>query len=170
MIAHRQFGSTAALVCTGLCCAGLLLSTRYYSATDALASKLEQRFAMPIATHMATVEGIIALGGGHARIVEAVRLAKQYPNAKLVVTGASPDDEAYAQTQGLPAGQLLLESRAKNTFENAIFSRDLVAPIPTIDMAPRHLGCTYAARRRGIQGGWFFCRCVARFRSTDSCG
>jgi uncharacterized SAM-binding protein YcdF (DUF218 family) len=130
MMVRWQLASIAALVCTGLG-ADLLLSARYYPVTEVLTSKLERRFATPVATDMVNVEGIIALGGGHARIVEAVRLAVQHPNAKLVVTGASADDEAYAQTQGLPPGQLLLESRAKSTFENAIFSRRLLQPEPS---------------------------------------
>ena len=70
----------------------------------------------------------IALGGSHERVVEAVRLAKQYPDAKLVVTGASPQDQAYAQAQGLTEGRLVIEPHAKTTYENALFSRQMLAP------------------------------------------
>ena len=71
------------------------------------------------------VTGIIALGGSHERIVEAARLAKQYPRC---VTGASPIDQSYAQAQGLTEGRLVIEPQAKTTYENALFSCQMLAP------------------------------------------
>jgi uncharacterized SAM-binding protein YcdF (DUF218 family) len=99
-------------------------------ATAVLTSELEGRFARPTAISAGEITGIIALGGLHNRIVEAVRLARQYPRTKLVVTGAPAEDDAYVQAQEFAAGRVLLETRATTTFENAIFSKKMLAPTP----------------------------------------
>ncbi len=93
-----------------------------------LADELQSRFAEPQKAPTA-LKGIIALGGSHDRIAEAVRLAGRYPAAKLIVTGASAADEDYARTHILESAQLLIESHARSTFENALYSRQLLNPV-----------------------------------------
>ena len=61
-------------------------------------------------------------------MVEAAHLASEYAEAKLVITGASPQDEALRAGTGFGHGRLVIEPKAKTTFENAIYSRQLVAP------------------------------------------
>jgi uncharacterized SAM-binding protein YcdF (DUF218 family) len=118
---------------------------------------LEDRFPRPPAD-MPAPTGIIVLGGavneivtrqrgsielteGADRMTEGVLLARRFPQAKLVFTGGSsaimgsPFREAHVARDlfiglGLPPEQLVLESESRNTYENAIFTRDLVQPKP----------------------------------------
>ncbi|MBX9759571.1 MAG: YdcF family protein [Beijerinckiaceae bacterium] len=118
---------------------------------------LEDRFPRPPAD-MPAPAGIVVLGGGvnelvtrlrgpvelsgaGDRMTEAAMLARRYPQAKLVFTGGSaallgsPYKEAHVARQlflglGLPAEQLVFESESRNTYENAVFTRDLVKPKP----------------------------------------
>lgn len=127
----RSAANAEALMLAAVFSAGLLLAAAAYKSTPLslfLAGELEQRFAPPSAVAPEGVTGIIALGGSHERVVEAMRLAREFPNAKVVVTGASPEDEAYAQEQEFAKDRLVIEPNAKNTFENALFSRRLLAP------------------------------------------
>jgi uncharacterized SAM-binding protein YcdF (DUF218 family) len=119
----------AALIYAALSCALILLAVDLWDrATQFLAITLEHRFSRPAGGPPDEITGIIALGGLHQRVVEAVHLARQYPEGKLVVTGAPSEDEAYVQAQGLAHDRVLLETRAKTTFENAVFSQKLLAP------------------------------------------
>lgn len=120
-----------------------------------LLSILENRF--PIARSLPPqVTGIITLGGaidrfittqrGQAalseraeRMTELVALARRYPKARLVFTGGNAallrphvtEAEAarlFFRTMGLDAGRMVFEDRSRNTFENAVFTYDLLAP------------------------------------------
>lgn len=122
-----------------------------------LMSPLEARFPAP-AADMPAPTGIIVLGGsiyppstdvrGRAllasdanRLTVGVELARLYPRARLVYTGGSrsllPDQPSEAsgarrlwQALGVPESQMLFESRSRNTWENAVLTRDLVDPKP----------------------------------------
>lgn len=142
-----------------------------------IAQPLERRFPAPELPPR--VDGIIVLGGvvesgiTHAhgqvalndaaeRLVEAVRLARRYPQAKLLMSGGDaallPDADVAPEAdlmrdfmvqQGIEPARILVEGRSRNTFENAEFSRDLVRPQPgetwvlvtsAVHM-PRAVGC-----------------------------
>jgi uncharacterized SAM-binding protein YcdF (DUF218 family) len=119
---------------------------------------LEQRFARADLAGR-DVDGIVVLGGGedsrvwsergaHAlndageRFTEAVALARRYPKAKVVFTGGSVEiltrptvgaDAARAilGDLGLVEGErLLLETKARDTWENAVLTHALVRPKP----------------------------------------
>ena len=118
---------------------------------------LEQRFANhPLPTATDPVHGIIILGGfedgwvsagrpslavneAAERLTEAVRYAKRWPQAKIVFTGgvggflASGTDAAgpvgaFLADAGVKPERIVLEGQSRNTLENAIFTRRLVAP------------------------------------------
>ena len=120
-----------------------------------LALPLEQRF--PRADLDAVpVTGFVVLGGGedapiamkrhaHAlneageRISEAVALSRKYPGARVVFTGGSgflfpggaTEGEAVRQmllSMGVAPERLTIEELSRTTYENAIFTRDLVHP------------------------------------------
>lgn len=121
-----------------------------------LLNPLEQRFPRPPLP--AKVDGILVLGGGlngdinkvrggyelnaaGGRFVEAVILARRFPDAKVAVSGGSAtlfgSDEGDATTAprlltalGVSADRLILEDRSRNTYENAIFSKQLIQPKP----------------------------------------
>jgi uncharacterized SAM-binding protein YcdF (DUF218 family) len=123
----------------------------------ALTSALENRFPPPPAD-MPAPDGVIVLGGamdervtaarGRAalndaaeRLVALVELARRYPQARIVFTGGSAalggSDHTEAEAAavfmseiGLDPGRVILESRSRNTWENAELTRALVHPAP----------------------------------------
>ncbi len=124
---------------------------------DLLLSPLENRFPQ-LASLPSHADGIIVLGGaldeeisaargqvtlaeGAGRLTEALRLARLFPDARVLFTGGSgrlfpgPLSEAeiarrFFAEMGLAPPRLILESRSRNTYENALFSKELAAPKP----------------------------------------
>jgi uncharacterized SAM-binding protein YcdF (DUF218 family) len=95
--------------------------------------------------------GAVALGDPTERITTLIELAARYPDARLVI---SADGEAamlrrLLRAQGLPSGRILFEDRARDTYENAVFSRNLAEPRPgerwllvtSAAHMPRAVGC-----------------------------
>ncbi len=104
----------------------------------------------------APIAGIIVLGGAEdsrapeagqlaslneaaERYTEAVALARRLPEARLVFTGGSgmliksgPQEADVAgrlfEALGIPRSRLTLESKSRNTYENAQFTARLLAP------------------------------------------
>lgn len=126
---------------------------------NALVLVLEQRAAgypQPDATDR--FAGIIILGGfedgwvsagrpglavneSAERLTEGVRLARRYPDAKIVFTGGSgaiilPGADAagpvgrYLTDIGIEPPRIILEDKSRNTHENAVFTRALLNPKP----------------------------------------
>ncbi len=103
-------------------------------------------------------DGIIVLGGSvdtdlsaahrtpvvpHAadRLFALAELARRYPNARIVFTGGNANlvstdarEADYSapilENLGVPKERLILERNSRNTYENAIFTKQLVAPKP----------------------------------------
>ena len=116
---------------------------------------LEERFKRP-AEVPARVDGIVVLGGGFEggvnrvrggyelnasgdRFVEAAALALRYPEARLLVSGGADalilEGEGDGETAprllealGVDRARLLLDNEARNTEENALFSKRLADP------------------------------------------
>lgn len=117
---------------------------------------LEERYPRPPMPQK--VDGIVVLGGGFEgainlvrggyelnsggdRFVETAILARRYPEAKVVVSGGTGalmlEGEGDADTAprllealGVDRDRLILENRSRNTYENALFSKELVTPKP----------------------------------------
>lgn len=134
---------------------GLMLAV-WTSFGAVLLTPLEQRF--PRSSLPSTIDGIVVLGGGLEgqinlvrggyelnaggdRFVEAAVLARRYPQAKIVISGGTGtlilDGEADADTAvrvftalGVDRGRLILENQSRNTYENAVLSKQLVKPEP----------------------------------------
>lgn len=136
---------------------------------------LEDRFPQP--NFPKDVAGIVVLGGaldtaatrtrGHPELNEAadrmtqtLSLAARYPSAKILFTGGitvlSTGDiseaaaaEDFFREQGLAPGRLILESRARDTYENATLSLALAKPktgenwllVTSAFHMPRSVGC-----------------------------
>jgi len=118
---------------------------------------LETRFEQP-ETPPERVRGIVVLGGavdptlaaagegmglldGAERLVVGAALARAYPDAVLVHTGGSglllrqdvTEADAAARAfaaMGLPADRVVFESASRNTWENAVLTREMVRPRP----------------------------------------
>ncbi len=122
-----------------------------------LRAPLENHFAVPEPLPE-TIDGIIVLGGavvvqitasrsqvtlGDAaeRMTESLALAQRYPEATLLFSGGSGElverqlSEAdvaamFYEQLGLEPARLLFEQRSRDTYENALFSYELVNPQP----------------------------------------
>jgi uncharacterized SAM-binding protein YcdF (DUF218 family) len=121
----------------------------------ALLLPLESRFP-PWAPDGRPVAGIVVLGGSFDTAVSAARgrpalnesaerltetagLARRHPAARIVFTGGdglllggagneSDDAAAVFAQMGVPAERIAYERQSRNTWENAILTRGLVAP------------------------------------------
>jgi uncharacterized SAM-binding protein YcdF (DUF218 family) len=87
-------------------------------------------------------DGIVILGGDVDRILAGIKLARQYPKARIVFSGGNGSlirtDETteadYAEELlaglGLEHERLLFDRQARNTVENAEYSKALAQPKP----------------------------------------
>jgi uncharacterized SAM-binding protein YcdF (DUF218 family) len=141
-----------------------------------LANKLESRFP-PWDPARGAPDGIVVLGGGIAstlsneyddpvlngdggRITAIAKLARAYPNARIVYSNGDASLFPTGQTDakylyllldsfGVPRERVTMETRSRNTFENAVFSKELVQPKPgerwllvtSAQHMPRAVGC-----------------------------
>ena len=131
---YRSLGRSLLL----LCVAGFVLCG-FSPVGNFLLIPLETRFPAWDA-RSAAPDGIVVLGGGLGRIFAAARLARQYPGARVVYSGGTPNflgdgdlteadiAEVIFTGLGLPRDKLLLERESRNTLENARASRVFAAP------------------------------------------
>ena len=117
---------------------------------------LESQYSRP--PWPAHVDGVLMLGAGfdtgllrvrHApqtndgayRLVEGYAAARHYPNARIVFSGGSgalrgsrfseAETARYVlEEMGLDPRRLVLEARSRNTYENIVFTKELVKPKP----------------------------------------
>jgi len=123
---------------------------------NALMIPLEQRFS-PWDAARGPPDGIIVLGGAISpdlsfarnevvlnesaeRLTVAAELARRYPNARILFSGGNgelipgeseaPFASRLLQALAIPRDRILLEDRARNTFENAVYSKQIAQPMP----------------------------------------
>ncbi len=119
-----------------------------------IATPLESRFPQ-VTTLPKKVDGIVVLGGAvdemltamhkqvslnqaAERMTVAATLSKKYPNARLIFTGGSgltskgnlelneaTVAELFFASLGISESQLILENNSRNTYENALYSKQL---------------------------------------------
>lgn len=77
------------------------------------------------------VDAIVVLAGGKGRVEEGVRLFKEHRANWLFLVGVDPSvrkSDLYRPRQGDPASDnVILEKLSRNTLENAIYGRDILA-------------------------------------------
>jgi len=147
----RRTGRTLVVAVTVLCVALTLLPVSQWVITP-----LENRFPQPeLPAH---IDGIILLGGAVSigrtiahnqvalndmagRITETLALALRYPDAKVLISGGDAGivprgfSEADATRRllvedGLDEHRILAETRSRDTYENAVYSKELAQPQP----------------------------------------
>lgn len=149
LVGHRRLFRAATL--TSLL---VLVLSAWTSLGSLMLNPLEERFPRPPVPER--VDGIVVLGGGFEgainlarggyelnsggdRFVETAILARRYPQARVVVSGGTGalmlEGEGDADTAprllealGVARERLILENRSRNTYENALFSKELVTP------------------------------------------
>jgi uncharacterized SAM-binding protein YcdF (DUF218 family) len=134
----------------------LLLSFGLLPFGRLLTAPLEARFP-PWDPGRGAPDGIVVLGGAiepeagdrpnsglneaAERITATASLARQYPAAKILLSGGDifrtrgRESEAHMtgallESLGIPASRLILEDQSRTTAENAAYSRPLAAPKP----------------------------------------
>ncbi|CAN7544619.1 YdcF family protein [Mesorhizobium sp. LjRoot246] len=149
MIGRRRLAATGSVL------AFLILALSAWTSLGAMMlNPLEERF--PRQSLPEKVDGIVVLGGGLEgtinlvrggyelnsggdRMVETAILARRFPAAKVIVSGGTGelflDGEGDAATAprlltalGVTADRLILENKSRNTYENAVFTKELVTP------------------------------------------
>ena len=145
------------LAVSGVALAALILVAATWTSLGALLlGPLEDRFPRPELPQ--AIAGVVVLGGGMEgqinlarggyelnaggdRFVEATALAHRFPDARIVVSGGTGtlllSGEADADTAlrlltalGVSPQRLVLENKSRSTYENALFSKEMVEPAP----------------------------------------
>ena len=135
----------------------LLFVLGWKALPDRLIRVLEDKYEPP-STNVSRYAGMVVLGGvfkspdgrrhdlpelgrGGDRVVAPLPIVSRYPHMRIVFTGGDGSllnpGEAEAEvarvffaTMGVETNRVLFESRSRNTYENAIFSRD----VPGVDI------------------------------------
>ncbi len=118
--------------------AGCLFVAPLFSLTAPIEAKLaktfggwlESRTARPALSNGVHLDGIIVLGGSATRVHVALDLAERFPNAPIILSGPGEFEVAVAREALGQNARLVVDRRAKNTYGNALFSKNLVAPRP----------------------------------------
>jgi uncharacterized SAM-binding protein YcdF (DUF218 family) len=153
----------------------LLAVVAFFPVGTSLIYALEHRFP-PWDAGKGAPDGIVVLGGAivpslsraygtpvvndAGRILAIGQLARAYPKARIIYTGGDPtlSGRGTAETLylapvldilGLPRERVELESRSRNTVENAVFTKALTQPkrgerwllVTTAWHMPRAVGC-----------------------------
>ncbi|MEF2550212.1 YdcF family protein [Aurantimonas sp. A2-1-M11] len=111
-------------------------------------------------TRVARTRGLTELNDAADRVTAGMELARRYPQAKLLFSGgvAALLEEDIPETEaaevlyiglGLEQDRLLLDGRARDTFENAVFAKELAEPVAgevwllvtSASHMPRAVGC-----------------------------
>jgi len=173
LLAHRTRGFGAGLLAFAI---ALLVVFGLGPGGEWLVSPLQLRFPPPSRT--LSPYGIIVLGGAvnapgrrvdpeiletneaGERLTALLVLARRYPDAKLVFTGGAGGllDQGPAEADivkarigalGLDPARIIFENRSRNTYENALFTKQIVEPksgqtwflITSAWHMPRAMGC-----------------------------
>lgn len=95
----------------------------------------------PVDADMSVIHNTPITRSAADRLIAAAALARRYPNARVLFTGGSANlisndakEGDFASdiltSLGVAKDRLIIERLSRNTYENAIFSKQLVAPKP----------------------------------------
>lgn len=154
----------------------LLAAAGFLPVGNLLLRPLEARFPEWDASRGAP-DGIVVLGGAISsslsqdydepvldsdggRILAMAKLARSYPDARIVYSGGDasllgnePPETKFVypllDSFGIPRTRVVLETRSRNTVENAVYTKDLVKPkvgerwllVTSARHMPRAIGC-----------------------------
>ncbi len=104
------------------------------------------------------------LGGEIARVAEAARLAATFPGVPAILSGADKGEQAAASAEAALAGRIVIDRRPKNSFENALFSKELAKPKPGHRWNARDPGQSCAARDGRLPDRW---SCPGRMKQAQ---
>lgn len=144
----------AAMLTTSLLSAVVLFVTLYTTAGAYVVQGLEERFPKP-AADPADLKCMIVLGGATQnevttarggyeldsagdRLVEALRLAQKYPQARILISGGDGSiggsyegdaviSERFFTAFGVSSSRMIEDKTSRTTFENAVNTKELLA-------------------------------------------
>lgn len=170
IVSRRRHGFWLVLTSTAV-----LLAIAVLPISSILVMPLEDRFPQPVLPDH--VDGIVVLGGSVAppvskargrpairdasdRLFATIALARKYPDARLILAGGTvvPRPGAIPESlimrdvltsAGIAADRLELETKSRNTYENARYSYEIAHPEPgqvwilitSGNHMPRAVGC-----------------------------
>lgn len=88
--------------------------------------QIERRYPRPVED--SAIDGIIVLGGGIARLKEALQIADRNPNAFLFISGPKSWEAKYFREAPHRPKRHLIDLGPRNTFENALGVKRLIGP------------------------------------------
>jgi hypothetical protein len=97
-----------------------------------LTSALETSFERPALDNWAAFRGLVVLGGQPARLKEALRLMRDHPHLRLVMSGPGDDVEMtlLGNIDDTLRARTEIEQASLSTCDSAVFSARLIAPGP----------------------------------------
>lgn len=74
--------------------------------------------------------GSLAINDASERLLYTIQFAQRHPKARIIITGAAeaPIAADFLKGLGIDPARIIVEDRAQTTYQNAVFSRDLVVP------------------------------------------
>jgi uncharacterized SAM-binding protein YcdF (DUF218 family) len=127
----ERHSSILLLISLGVVLCVQLLGRASHPIANLLVETLEQRFKPADMAAFGGLNGIIVLTGGGKRLAEAGRLARENPNLRIVISGAKGMSSVEAELGGgIDLSRVLLEGSSSNTYENALYSAEMIKPKP----------------------------------------
>ncbi len=144
----------ATVITSALLSALILFVSLYTTAGAYVVQTLEERFPHPAAdpadlkcmivlggatqNEVTTVRGGYELDSAGDRLIEALRLAQKYPQARIVISGGDGSiggtyegdaviSERFFTALGIPTSRMVEDKTSRTTFENAVNTRELLA-------------------------------------------
>ena len=93
------------------------------TAVSEFAARVESRLGLGTARVNREITGFIVLGGNESRMREALALARLYPRARFILSGPGENEVRMLASASELDGRLVIDRRARNTYENALYSR-----------------------------------------------
>lgn len=104
------------------------------------------------------------------RIVTAIALKKEYPNAKIIACGKFHSNYMKQLLETNNVNDYILQSKSTNTYEDALFTKDIVLNKKSdfiLVTSPTHLRRAFHTFER-IFANNILCKSSSLFLSTDS--
>jgi uncharacterized SAM-binding protein YcdF (DUF218 family) len=144
----------ATVITSALLSALILFVSLYTTAGAYVVQTLEERFPHPAAdpadlkcmivlggatqNEVTTVRGGYELDSAGDRLIEALRLAQKYPQARIVISGGDGSiggtyegdaviSERFFTALGIPTRRMVEDKTSRTTFENAVNTKELLA-------------------------------------------
>ena len=91
---------------------------------------LEDAVARYPLTQNDQITGLVVLGGHTSRIAEAEKLLERFPGSRSIFSGPRFNEVALVKRMMISPDRIIMDDRASNTYENALFTQALAVIKP----------------------------------------